>query len=242
MKEHFANLRALQDIDTDLKHLRERLEDLPRRINELNRNVEAVKLTLEEKRQVLREYKKQYKLTEVELHTTEEKIANYSVQLYSAKDNVQYKALIKEIEVQKKNKNNIEDKLLTLLEDIEQLEKEIQIFENSVKETEIENCKKIAMLNVQKVELDAAIAEREKSRQEIATNLPAELYRRYERIRASKGGIAVTSTELERCNGCLSPIPPQRLLEIERQDKLYLCETCGRILLPLEKKTSATDK
>jgi len=29
----------------------------------------------------------------------------------------------------------------------------------------------------------------------------------------------------------MSPIPAQRILEVERQDHLYLCEACGRILI-----------
>jgi predicted nucleic acid-binding Zn-ribbon protein len=232
MKEHFANLRALQEIDLELKNLNDRLSDLPRRVQELNRTIETARASLEARKQAVPEHKKQYKLNEVELRSAEEKIATYSVQLYSAKTNEQYKAFIKEIEAQKKLKTEIEDKMIALMEEIDRLEREIKEQEKAFADTESEIRKKLSVLEAEKQELILAIAEREKRRAEIAQLLPAELLRRYDRIRASKGGLAVTTTENDRCNGCLSPIPPQRLLEIERQDKLYLCEACGRILIP----------
>ncbi len=236
MKEQFLNLRKLQEIDLELKTLRERLNKIPRQIEELNRSFQEIKSSLDSKKHELTEHKKQHKLAEVDLHATEEKITTYSVQLFSLKTNEQYKALLKEIETQKKVKAEIEDRLITLMEETEQLEKEIKKLEKTIGEIEDETRRKIAGLEAEKDEINKAIAEREKFRNEITRQLSPELLNRYERIRTSKGGIAVTTTENERCNGCLSPIPPQKILEIERADRIYLCETCGRILLPTEIK------
>ncbi|MEO0004553.1 MAG: hypothetical protein ABIK47_02395 [candidate division WOR-3 bacterium] len=232
MEEHFINLRALQEIDTELKNLQERLADLPRRVEELKKAVTNAQVELEVKKKALPEQRKRYKLAEVELHATEEKIATYSVQLYSAKTNEQYKAFIKEIETQKKLKDEIEEKMIALMEEIDKLEKEIKELEKSVAEIEKETQSKLQVLEAEREELVKAISEREKRREDVARLLPPDILRRYERIRASKGGLAVATTENERCSGCLSPIPPQRILEIERQNRLYLCEACGRILLP----------
>jgi|YNPNPStandDraft_1061719.scaffolds.fasta_scaffold00015_46 predicted nucleic acid-binding Zn-ribbon protein len=242
MKEHFANLRILQEVDNEIKSLKERLSEIPRRAAEIHKKVENVKSSIEEKKHFIQESKRQYKLAEVELRAAEEKIASYSVQLYSAKDNIQYKALIKEIETQKKIKIEIEDRIIALLEEIEKQEKELGELGKMGAQIETDAKNRLAILNEEKNELEKAINDREKIRTETAARLPADLLRRYERIRASKGGIAVTTTEHERCNGCLSPIPPQRILEIERQDKLYLCEACGRILLPVDKESSSGNK
>jgi len=242
MKEHFANLRILQEVDNEIKSLKERLSEIPRRAAEIHKKVENVKSRLKKKKHFIQESKRQYKLAEVELRAAEEKIASYSVQLYSAKDNIQYKALIKEIETQKKIKIEIEDRIIALLEEIGKQEKELGELGKMGAQIETDAKNRLAILNEEKNELEKAINDREKIRTETAARLPADLLRRYERIRASKGGIAVTTTEHERCNGCLSPIPPQRILEIERQDKLYLCEACGRILLPVDKESSSGNK
>jgi len=78
--------------------------------------------------------------------------------------------------------------------------------------------------------IEAAIATRRQQREATAAAIPADLLKRYERVRANKGGIAVATVRKERCSGCMSPIPAQRILEVDRQDHLYLCEACGRIL------------
>ncbi|MEO0071644.1 MAG: C4-type zinc ribbon domain-containing protein [candidate division WOR-3 bacterium] len=242
MKEKFLNLRILQEIDLELKTLREKLNRIPKRIEELNRYFEESKNSLESKRRALNEHRKQYKLAEVDLRAAEEKIATYSAQLYSVKTNEQYKAFLKEIETQKRLQAEIEDRLIALMEEAEELEKEIKSSEKSIGEIEKETKRKIELLNKEKEEINEAIVQREKRRTEVAERLPQELLLRYERIRKSKGGLAVTTTENERCNGCLSPIPPQRLLEIEREDKIYLCESCGRILLPVKENTTSARK
>lgn len=240
MKENFLLLQTLQEIDLELKSLNGRLQDIPKRIEELRRQINDGKKALEARKQEIVEHKKQYKLAEIDLRTAEEKIATYSVQLYSAKTNEQYKAFLKEIEAQKRVKMEIEDKMIVFMEELESLEKEIKILENNIAENENQTTKKIATLETEQKEIKAAIAEREIKRREIAQTLPPELLQRYERIRKNKGGLAVTTTENARCNGCLSPIPPQRLLEIEKQDRIYLCEACGRILLPARLNSRTT--
>ncbi|MGQ9678473.1 MAG: zinc ribbon domain-containing protein [bacterium] len=232
MKDNFLLLQTLQEIDLELKSLHERLEEIPKRIEELRRRLADDKKALEARKQEIVDHKKQYKLAEVELRAAEEKIATYSVQLYSAKTNEQYKAFLKEIETQKRVKLEIEDKMIVFMEELESLEKEIKVLEKNIAESENQTLKKIAPLETEQKEIESAISERKTKRQDIAQTLPSELLQRYERIRKSKGGLAVTTTDHSRCNGCLSPIPPQRLLEIEKQNKFYLCEACGRILLP----------
>ncbi|MEO0077369.1 MAG: hypothetical protein ABIK86_00010 [candidate division WOR-3 bacterium] len=230
-KEQSRLLWQLQQVDRELKTLRTRHDEVPERLKELERVAAELRSGLETTRQAIVEQRKKYKLAEVELRASEEKAAGYSVQLYSAKTNEQYKAFLKEIEAQKRLKSEIEDRMIALMEELEDLERRARIAEKESAEAEADAGRKAAALEAERQELAAAIAEREKRRVEIAQQLPAELIRRYERVRASKGGVAVASVEGNRCNGCLSPIPPQRMLEIEREDRLFLCEACGRILV-----------
>lgn len=230
-REQARLLWQLQQVDRELKTLRTRHDEVPERLRELERMAAELRSGLETTRQAIVEHRKKYKLAEVELRAAEEKAAGYSVQLYSAKTNEQYKAFLKEIEAQKRLKSEIEDRMIVLMEELEELERRVQAVERESREAEADAGRKAAALEAERNELAAAIAEREKLRAEIAGQLPTDLIKRYERVRASKGGVAVASVEGDRCNGCLSPIPPQRMLEIEREDRLFLCEACGRILV-----------
>jgi hypothetical protein len=231
VKQSFELLWALQQLDTELRTLNEKLSRTPSRVNDLKKAAAAIKAELNQAKTDIIEHKKQYKLCELELKTTEEKVAGYSVQLYSAKTNEQYKAFLKEIEAQKKQKNGIEDRMIGLMEETEALDRKVKLNEKESAELDSETTRKVEMLESEKKELEAAIATRQQQRETTAAAIPAELLKRYERVRASKGGIAVATVRKERCSGCLSPIPAQRIVEVDRQDRLYLCEACGRILI-----------
>jgi len=231
VKQSFELLWALQQLDTELRTLSEKLSQIPSRVNDLKKAAAAIKAELDQAKVDILEHKKQYKLCELDLRGTEERVAGYSVQLYSAKTNEQYKAFLKEIETQKKQKNSIEDRMIVLMEETEALDRKVKLNEKESIELDSETTRKVEMLESEKTELDAAIATRKQQRETTAAAIPAELLKRYERVRANKGGVAVATVRKERCSGCLSPIPAQRIVEVDRQDHLYLCEACGRILI-----------
>jgi len=231
VKQSFELLWALQQLDTELRTLNDKLGQIPSRVNDLKKAAAAIKAELDQAKVDILEHKKQYKLCELDLRGTEERVAGYSVQLYSAKTNEQYKAFLKEIETQKKQKNSIEDRMIVLMEETEALDRKVKLNEKESTELDSETTRKVEMLESEKTELDAAIATRKQQRETTAAAIPAELLKRYERVRANKGGVAVATVRKERCSGCLSPIPAQRIVEVDRQDHLYLCEACGRILI-----------
>lgn len=232
MKEVFRLLTSLQQADTDLKTLTSKLAAVPERISELRRTVGQLRADLQVARQAIIDHHKQYKLAEVELRGAEEKINSYSAQMYSAKTNEQYKAFLKEIEAQKRLVAAIEDRMIALMEGLEALEAKAAATEKQTAEVDADVVQKIELLEAEQQELQARVAAQQARRAELAASLPAETLRRYERIRASKSGVAVAFTSGGRCSGCLSPIPPQRLLEIESAVRLFVCEACGRILVP----------
>jgi predicted nucleic acid-binding Zn-ribbon protein len=231
VNQAFQHLWALQQIDSELRTLNDRLGQIPSGVNDLKKAAAAIKAELDQAKTDITEHKKQYKLCELELKAAEEKVAGYSVQLYSAKTNEQYKAFLKEIDGQKKLKNSIEDRMICLMEETEALERKVKENEKKSADLDSETTHKVEMLENEKKELGAAIAIRQQQREATVGAIPVDLLKRYERVRISKGGIAVATVRKERCSGCLSPIPAQRILEVERQDRLYLCEACGRILI-----------
>jgi uncharacterized protein len=235
MKQTFDQLIELQRIDSDLAMLKARMEELPKRINRLQEEAKSTRSNLESIRLAITDHKKNYKLAEVELKSSDEKVSSYSVQLYSAKTNEQYKAFLKEIETQKKVKSKVEDRMIILMEESEQLETKRQAVEKEAGELETDTVRKVTALETEKQELAAAISEREQHRTALVAALPQSIVTLYERIRKSKAGLAVVTTKSDRCNGCYNPVPAQRLLEVERQDRVLTCEACGRILVPDKK-------
>jgi len=232
VNEAYIALAKLQSLDSELATLLARDEEVPKRVERLKKDTEQARSSLESTRQAIIDHKKDYKLAELELKSAEEKIGSYSVQLYSAKTNEQYKAFLKEIETQKKIKGKVEDRMIVLMEESERLEQRRITAEKEAGTLDADSGRKVAALEAELAEVRAGIAEREAGRKELLAVLPPAVFKLYERVRKNKGGLAVVSTKHERCGGCLSPIPAQIVLEIRRKDRIHTCEACGRILIP----------
>ncbi len=231
ISEVLSHLTTLQQIDNELTILISKNQEIPKKIEGLKLAIKTVKDELDKEKHQLQELKKQYKLIELEQKATEEKIGQYSVQLYQAKTNEQYKAFLKEIDSQKSIKNKIEDQMIQNLEESEMTETKIKILTNELAEVDTETHSKISTLEQDGKEIQKAIKTREEEKKRIIDYLSKDIIAVYERIRKGKGGLAVALVESDRCNGCLNPIPPQIVLEIQKAERLHFCEYCGRILV-----------
>ncbi len=159
-------------------------------------------------------------------------ILRYKSQLDNVKNNREYDALSKEIELQELEMQLHEKKI-----------KELQIVIDSSKEIQKETQARLDShkkdLELKRKELDKIIKETEK--EETALNKKAEkveeqieerLIVAYKRIRGNyKNGLAVVEVERESCGGCFGKVPPQMQMEIRQRKKILLCEHCGRIMV-----------
>ena len=67
-------------------------------------------------------------------------------------------------------------------------------------------------------------------RKKVAETIPAETLAHYERIRKRWRGVAIADATGGRCAACQMKLRPQYFQELRRADKMYFCESCGRIL------------
>ncbi len=230
MSDILSQLWQLQQLDSEILLLSKKEKEIPKREEGLSLALqEMVKKNETEKRELLN-LKKKYKEQELDLKGCEEKISQYSVQLYSAKNNEQYWALLREIEIQKKRKSEIEDAMLVTLEAIEDKEKACRRREAELKELEDITKAKIASLRKEAEEIHRLKVEKERERREFSLTIDQNSLLIYERIRAKKDDVAVAEVVDEKCSACFNPIPPQTILEINRRLKLHYCDYCGRIL------------
>ncbi len=70
-------------------------------------------------------------------------------------------------------------------------------------------------------------------RQRSVGELPWADLQLYERMRRSKGGLAVVEVRNSICAGCHSSIPASVMRQARSQTDLVTCPTCGRIIYPL---------
>lgn len=231
MESKLRQLYALQLVDLHLDELQEMKGDLPAQIGELESRRDALTGKIADLEQLMRGAFSQRDTTDSEIIVLREKLEKYKAQQFEVRNNKEYDALTKEMD----HAN----------ESITRLEKEMDILEG--KATLARN--DIDQIKPQLEELDASLAEKRNALAEVSkANEEEELkytHQRekllakiakadvvaYERIRKAKRGKAVVPVRRGACGGCFARVPPQKLLELRQNSKVYTCEHCGRILV-----------
>ena len=159
-------------------------------------------------------------------------IKKYETQQNNVKNNREFEAISKEIEIQGL--------------DVQVSEKKIKEFQFEIKnKTEIYDSALLNLeerkkdLEIKRAELNNITAETEKEESKLikeadayADKIEDRLKIAYNRLRGNfKNGLAVVTIERDSCSGCFNQIPPQRQSDIRQRKKIIVCEHCGRILV-----------
>jgi hypothetical protein len=159
-------------------------------------------------------------------------VKKYETQLNDVKNNREYDAISKEIEIQGLEMQVCEKKIKELGFDITN---KTQVYERAVADLE----ERRKDLEIKKAELENITAETQKEENELVEKakeaevfIDERLLTAYNRLRNnSKNGLAVVTIQRDSCSGCYNQIPPQRQLDIRQHKKVIVCEHCGRILV-----------
>ncbi len=232
LKETLSYLASLQETDKKLFYLEYSRGDLPKTVKKLKEDIENVINLLAKTKDEIAHNDLEQRQTESIVTDAKEKLQKYQNQLYDVTTNKEYDAITHEIEVQKKDIEEGDDKILELMQARERLDSTLKEYtEESVqlkKELDEKESELVSLLkSTEKRELEL-----NQMREKIIVRLDIPTMKRYERIRTAKNGIAVVQIEREACGGCYKAIPPQKIVEVEKLSKLIQCEVCGRILIP----------
>ncbi len=227
-------LNQLQLIDDQLDELEELRGDLPNAVKELEDQISRLKEDISSKEKEQKNSLKKREENEGEIEKQKENQKKFKAQLYQVRNNKEYDALTKEIDHTDEMVSKLEaenDGLADLSKSLTQQIEEIKpkLFElNDELKTKKADLKEIIKANEK--EEAKLLKERKKIEQEVKkTDLSA-----YMRIRKAKHGKAVATIKRSACSGCHNIVPSQRQLEIRRNNRLYYCEYCGRILVSTE--------
>jgi uncharacterized protein len=240
LENKLRNLYILQNVDSNLDELEEMKGDLPSEIRELEakaNDLKARKAALEE---TMKKAFAQRDGADSEILSLKEKVERYKSQQFKVRNNREYDALTKEMD-------SAADTIARLEKEMDQLEGKATNARNDIEAVtpQIEELDKVLE------EKQAALAEVSKSteveeqkfrheRQKIVVRIPKADLATYERIRKAKRGKAIVSVKRGACGGCYNRVPPQKILELRQNNKLYMCEHCGRILVSDEIVESAS--
>ncbi len=232
VEQKLKSVYELQMIHTKVDKIRTIRGELPMEVRDLEDEVEGLETRIVKLKDELSELTHSIQTRKTNIKDALAQIKKYEVQLENVKNNREYEALTKEVEIQGLDIQVSEKKIKESSFDIKMKE---EIIESSL--LHIEERKKDLL--IKKEELEGIIAETQKEEDNLlekAGHAEKEIEERllgaYTKLRSNvKNGLAVVTIERDSCSGCFNKIPPQRQADIRQRKKIIVCEHCGRILV-----------
>lgn len=128
----------------------------------------------------------------------------------------------------------MENEILELLLLQDKQKENCGVLEEKLIRQEKEIQRQIHELETSFASLDHEILAQEAQKSEMCSKVNQEIIFKYERIR-SKEPLAISEATKEgQCLGCSMGLPPQLYNDLLKQEHLWLCPNCHRILIPCQ--------
>lgn len=239
MKEKLLLLIQLQECDLELMKLSAKKKILPEQIQALEKDFHAYQETKENNKRKYDELKAKHSEGEKKIKRIQESIGKTKERMLEVKNNKEYQALLKEIEIAEHSKGEVESEIIVILEELDKLAGLVKEDEEKLGLARAKYEKERKDMEDALNSIDAEVLKLEQKKAEIQNNLPGDLLSRYEKIKKRGNGIAITSVWKAVCNGCHMNIPPQLYNELQRTDELLSCPNCNRIIYFREMEKTA---
>jgi predicted nucleic acid-binding Zn-ribbon protein len=228
-------LLKLQSIDSKLDEIKRVRGDLPMEVQDLEDELIGIETRIKKFTEESVKLEEENSNNRNAIKEAERLMKKYQEQQQNVKNNREYEAITKEIELQDLDIQVANRRIREASAKLDR--KKEQINDTEKQHTEL----KITLDNKRK-ELEAIMAESMededklmKEREKRGKSIEERLYNSYMRIRSNaRNGLAVVTVKRDACGGCFNVVPPQRQADIREKRKLIVCEHCGRILADVE--------
>lgn len=232
VEQKLQALYDLQTIHTKIDRIRQVRGELPMEVSDLEDEVAGLETRIQKIKGELDDLEDAIVTRKNMIKEAQAAIKKYDTQLKDVKNNREYDAISKEIEIQGLEIQVCEKKIK---EHGFEINSKTEVYEKALADLE----ERKNDLQAKKDELANITAETQKEEDELfaraheaETHIEERLLIAYNRLRQnSKNGLAVVTIQRDSCSGCFNQIPPQRQLDIRQRKKIIVCEHCGRILV-----------
>ena len=226
-----AILYQLQQHDLELDRL---LAEQQALANALQANTQLKKLRIEQARaqQELRTGLQAQKEAEWTLEELERRLRTQEQRLYSGgiTNPKELYTLQEEVQHLRAQQSRQEEMALEVIEAAEFLQNAARRATEALQQAEEEWTKSNAEGILRRDQLEIKHQELQTKRAQFADTIDAELLKRYEALRRSKQGRAISKVEQNSCQWCRVILTPSELQRVRVSTELQTCSNCGRIL------------
>jgi predicted nucleic acid-binding Zn-ribbon protein len=228
-------LLTLQQIDSKLDAIQKVRGDLPEEVMDLEDEIAGYETRVGKFEKDIASLEEEITRNKQAKKEAEKLIAKYKDQQMNVRNNREYDAITKEIELQ-----TLEMELAD--KRVNEANAKIARKNDEIKNTQSVLSERKKDLNTKNSELKALVSESEEDETKLVEErdkqvgqIEERLLKSYEKIRSNAlNGLGVVMVKRGACGGCFNTVPPQRQADIRDKKKIIVCEHCGRIFADVE--------
>ena len=233
------SLIHLQEIEQNLRATQTRLDNSQQSVKRLVHAIAQLQSSRAAKHEEIKLTRLQYGKYETDLKSEEEEISRLRVALNTAKTNRDYSAILTKINTDKVDKSKLEDRILSLMSQVDTDQAVCQEIETEIETTQ----KKLNDLRAANEEKENKfrqdIQDLQSQRQDAFAHIPEKVRMLFAKLADRYGGEVLAEIVKQRagrkteqsCGGCFMSIPLELVNTLMTKDEVITCPSCGRIIV-----------
>ncbi|MCX6375222.1 MAG: C4-type zinc ribbon domain-containing protein [Armatimonadetes bacterium] len=231
MREKLKPLYELQQLDLQLAKAQKAKASLDDGSSK-RQQVEAARAEVEKAEKLLHEATTEMHDKDLDLKTVEAKQKSFRDKLYggTVSNPKELDSMEKEVEMLGRQKDKLEERILELLDTVEEHKSSLAAAQAALKRQEDECAAYMQKLRDDDAALDARIRELSASREKALPSVDSALLKRYTSMKAHAGGVVVAKLEDGHCSACHTQMTSGFIRTVQADQELQTCDNCGRML------------
>lgn len=230
MQEQLQVLRELQELDQERRKLAQQRQELEAETGQLLDAVERIQEMVDSLAAAIGGRQEERKELTGKLEHERGLAARAESRLPQIKTQREYLAVLKEVDLAKKQIKELNDQIAGKDRELEGL-----LADKAEKDAELAALSEQTGARRQEVDaslagIDAALAEQNRQRENLTTLLPVALRKRYDMLIERRNGLAVVEARAGACLGCHMHLPPQLFNRLFVAKEVQNCPHCNRLL------------
>jgi uncharacterized protein len=230
MDADLERLIRLQQTDTFIENARRRVVDHPAMVEGLDARLASATGGVEAAKTRMAENQAARRAVEKDLAMIQARLSKFKGQLMEVKTNKEYTALLKEIEVAQHEVRQLEDRILERMLEADELAAGQKAAEARLAADKSVIAAERKQLGEETERLQRELEEALAKRTQLAAETSPAALGTYETVRGRRGGTAVVEVKAGYCSACHVRLRPQAANELRRNEIIFQCESCQRVL------------
>jgi predicted nucleic acid-binding Zn-ribbon protein len=239
VEEKLKNLYELQTVNTKLNDISKLQGELPLEVKALENEIASLEQRIGKLEEEHNELGKAVVKHESQIKESEALIEKYTKQQNNVKNNREYEALTREIELQKLDIQLANKRIRETQQKLSN--KDLTLDASKKKREEKESDMKLKQEELAKISAKTEKEEQKFLRKEKRARKKIDdgLLKIYDLLSSTyPDKLAVVTVDRDACGGCYSQVPPQIQLELGQRKRIIRCEHCARVLVASNIETS----